>query len=332
MASKRQRSAGTWEYTVRHRLLEKPRYFTFDKEREGDAFVAKLERMLDQGRVPPELMKKESALTVGDAVAAYRDKVAVSPSTGPFLTIASKRWGEAPLAALDYAWAEGLIDGLQEERLTPIYIGRLVRTLAAALDWAIRKEYSEAFVSNPLRLLPRGFSRYVDGEVRNERRDRRLEPGEDEKIRPLLGGERMLIYTLALETAMRLSEIYSMAPEQVDLGRRTVFLTRTKNGDDRQVPLSSVATEALKGFKGFSFGPKSAAATAKLSQYFLRVFRRAECEDLHFHDLRHEATCRLFERTKLSDARIAKITGHRDPRMLLRYANLRGQDLAAELW
>ncbi len=46
----------------------------------------------------------------------------------------------------------------------------------------------------------------------------------------------------------------------------------------------------------------------------------------------HEATSRFFERTKLSDLQIAKITGHKDPRMLSRYANLRGSDLANQLW
>ncbi|MGS0893435.1 hypothetical protein ACVBGC_12960 [Burkholderia stagnalis] len=48
--------------------------------------------------------------------------------------------------------------------------------------------------------------------------------------------------------------------------------------------------------------------------------------------MRHEATSRLYERTTLSDIQIAKITGHTDPKVLMRYANLRGSDLAARLW
>jgi hypothetical protein len=34
----------------------------------------------------------------------------------------------------------------------------------------------------------------------------------------------------------------------------------------------------------------------------------------------------------LSDVLIAKITGHKDLRMLQRYASLRGSDLALHLW
>ena len=72
--------------------------------------------------------------------------------------------------------------------------------------------------------------------------------------------------------------------------------------------------------------------TSMLSQQFARVFDAAGCADLRFHDLRHEATSRLFERTHLSDIEISRITGHKDPRVLRRYSNLRGSDLAAKLW
>ncbi len=72
--------------------------------------------------------------------------------------------------------------------------------------------------------------------------------------------------------------------------------------------------------------------TSLLSHQFARVFDAAGCGDLRFHDLRHEATSRLFERTTLSDIEISRITGHKDPRVLRRYSNLRGSDLAFKLW
>jgi integrase len=62
------------------------------------------------------------------------------------------------------------------------------------------------------------------------------------------------------------------------------------------------------------------------------IFDTAGCVGLKFHDLRHEATSRLFERTTLSEMEIAKITGHRSMKMLARYANLRGSVLASKLW
>ena len=64
---------------------------------------------------------------------------------------------------------------------------------------------------------------------------------------------------------------------------------------------------------------------------FAKASKAAELDDLHFHDLRHEATSRLFERTDLRDIEIASITGHTTMEMLKRYAHLRAGDLADRL-
>jgi integrase len=51
--------------------------------------------------------------------------------------------------------------------------------------------------------------------------------------------------------------------------------------------------------------------------------------DLHFHDLRHEATSRLAE--KLAMHELMKVTGHKSSRMLARYYHPRAADLARKL-
>ncbi len=53
----------------------------------------------------------------------------------------------------------------------------------------------------------------------------------------------------------------------------------------------------------------------------------ADLQDLHFHDLRHEATSRFFE-LGLNVVEVAAITGHKDLKMLQRYTHLRAEDLA----
>ena len=148
----------------------------------------------------------------------------------------------------------------------------------------------------------------------------------------------------AIETAMRLREMYTLSYSQVSTKDRTIYLDKTKNGDKRQVPLSSVALVALENYglrkKGHLFpwwdGDANSEVlkktTGRLSRQFARIFDAAGCQDMRFHDLRHEATSRLYERTDLSDLEIAKITGHKDPKMLMRYANLRGSNLAGRLW
>ena len=67
-----------------------------------------------------------------------------------------------------------------------------------------------------------------------------------------------------------------------------------------------------------------------MRQAWDRLCRRASIEDLHFHDLRHEAISRYFERG-LSVPEVALISGHRDYRMLFRYTHLRPEDVAKKL-
>ncbi|MBU0799368.1 MAG: tyrosine-type recombinase/integrase [Alphaproteobacteria bacterium] len=61
-----------------------------------------------------------------------------------------------------------------------------------------------------------------------------------------------------------------------------------------------------------------------------RLAKRAKIENLRFHDLRHEAISRFFERG-LSLPEVALISGHRDFRMLFRYTHLKAEDVAAKL-
>ena len=57
---------------------------------------------------------------------------------------------------------------------------------------------------------------------------------------------------------------------------------------------------------------------------------KLDMEDWRFHDLRHEATSRLFEKG-LNTMEVASITGHEDLRMLKRYTYLRAEDLVKRL-
>lgn len=72
--------------------------------------------------------------------------------------------------------------------------------------------------------------------------------------------------------------------------------------------------------------------TARIVDRWRTIAALAKCDDLHFHDLRHEATSRIYERTTFTDLQIAKITGHNDLKSLRRYANLRASSLAGGMW
>lgn len=166
-------------------------------------------------------------------------------------------------------------------------------------------------------------------------RDRRLRKGEMEKVERVLskgvtpdylGG----LIALAIETALRKSELLSLEWNDIDLTSRIALITKTKNGYPRKVPLSGKAVEALASQKGRDPDRVFPASVPALRFHWDRLLLAAGIEDLHFHDLRHEAISRLFEKG-LSVPEVALISGHRDYRQLFRYTHLRAEDLVKKI-
>jgi integrase len=127
--------------------------------------------------------------------------------------------------------------------------------------------------------------------------------------------EVAIAFLLALETAMRAGEMMTLAPGQVRYAERFVHLDKTKNGDSRDVPLSTEAIRLLKllpakGGRMFSIDGRT------LDALFRKARDRTDLVDLHFHDTRREATTRLAK--KLDVMELASVTGHRDLRTLHR--------------
>lgn len=63
------------------------------------------------------------------------------------------------------------------------------------------------------------------------------------------------------------------------------------------------------------------------SSLFPRACDDLEIKDLRLYDLRHEAISRLVESKKYSIPEMMLITGHKDPKQLMRYTQLRARDL-----
>lgn len=136
-----------------------------------------------------------------------------------------------------------------------------------------------------------------------------------------------LAFLFALETAMRAGEIVGLHWRDVHLAARYVVLPETKNGDRREVPLSTRAVAILKTLEqgdGPVFG-----LTTELRDALWRKSRPAELKSLHFHDTRAEAIWRLSK--KFDVLQLARVIGHRDPRSLMLYYNESAADLAKRL-
>lgn len=345
MATIRQRSSGTFEIIIRRKILPKPISLSADTRIQAEALAEKIEAQLDRGFIPDDFLalQPKSFWNVSSWTSEYEQSGKPSASDLPLLSIVRKDWTTTVLKDIHAVSLDRWIQDMKSRKLTPGSIKKRVGALGRALDVAVHREILSF---NPIKNLPKNYAAYTlsDGDIiTDETRDRRLEPGEEEKIEAILKDQPdlWLLFHLALETAMRLREMFTLSLDQIDLKKRTIFLDKTKNGDKRQIPISSVAlgflTPRLAGRDKSDyllpfFDGHLQNTTLRLGYHWRQTAKKAGIDNLHFHDLRHEAVCRFFERTTLSDLEIATISGHRDPRMLKRYANLRASNLASKIW
>ena len=131
----------------------------------------------------------------------------------------------------------------------------------------------------------------------------------------------------ALETAMRKGEILAMTRSDIKDG--FVHLPITKNGDSRNIPLSTEAKRLL------ALIPETQKIIVPVKENsFRRTWQRiredAGLHEINFHDTRHEAITRMVRKRRLPVEILAKITGHRTINVLINtYYNPNAQDLVA---
>jgi integrase len=208
----------------------------------------------------------------------------------------------------------------------PGTVHRELGLIRHALEVA-RREWGMDLQANPLDRVKRP-------KLANAR-DRRLGPGEHERLTAALQRTRnpliAPVVEFAIHTAMRRGEILALQWEQVNWQQQTAYIADSKTGVPRTIPLLDSAVAVLEKLTPKSArGPVFPLSMEALKQAWERARDRAGLGDLHFHDLRHEAISRLCE-MGLTLPEVALISGHKDPRMLFRYVNLRPADLARKL-
>jgi integrase len=136
--------------------------------------------------------------------------------------------------------------------------------------------------------------------------------------------ERVAVaFLFAIETAMRCGELCSLTAESID--GNVARLMITKNGDRRDVPLSKEAIRLLgllPKADGHLFGLKS----SQVDTTFRAIKSGIKGADYTFHDTRHLAITRLSR--KVDAMSLARLAGHKNLSMTLKYFNPDVKDLA----
>ncbi len=210
--------------------------------------------------------------------------------------------------------------------VSPSSVRRELAILQHCLEVA-KNEWGVALQHNPVSKIKKPAP--------GKARERRVTVEELERLRVALSKCRnnllFNIVMFAIHTGMRRGEILSIRWSDINFDASTVHLADTKNGEARTVPLSSSALSALPATDNHAADERVFPLSPNAVRLaWERLKRRAGINDLHFHDLRHEAISRFFE-LGLSIPEVALISGHRDFKMLFRYTHLRPADVAKKL-
>ncbi len=343
MATLKQLPSGNWRVQVRR----KGRYIgeTFRRRKDAEEWALETERRIDRGQTPLSRARIDPT-RLEDLIDLHlldMKEVGKCPRRSKAFSLESlkKKLGTVKLAALDRERlikfgrdraAQGAGPVTISQDLT--YLKTVIAHAAAVHGITVSIEQVDL-----ARIALKRLGIVGKGRVR----DRRPWPDEITKlINYFESNERQIIpvarlMRFAIATAMRQDEICRIRWDDVDARTKTVLIRdrkdpREKDGNHQKVPLLNVA-----GYDAWAIMLEQKAISGRMERIFPycgrsagTAFRRAcvelKIEDLHFHDLRHEAASRLFE-AGYTIEQVALVTGHRDWKMLKRYTNLRPEDL-----
>ncbi|WP_298292937.1 site-specific integrase [Thiomonas sp.] len=351
MAHFEQRTNG-WRVQIRRRGLPSISR-TFALKADAQAWATAIERELQRGNVSV-LDTTAQRTTLGEVIERFQVSILGTYKASSRAPLESRlrqiaaRWGRVYVAQIRPVDLAKWRDDLLAEKLSAQSVTHSLNLMSRLLRFAEQELGMALPTGNPARVV-----RKPSG---SKARDRRLRPGELDALLRAADAARAVgvreLITLAVETSMRLGELLQLRWEHIDIQARTAHLVDTKNGQSRTVALSSRALAALdslpRRIDGKVFAWKPGHENGSFENLWQRTLARArrlydtDCKvrgiepdpaflaDLRFHDLRHEATSRLFEKG-LGIMEVASMTGHKSLSMLKRYTHIEAQKLAAKL-
>ena len=270
-----------------------------------------------------------------------RDDVGLSKISFPsFKDIALRYIGEVSSTKKSFIKERYIINALMNEswaeypihKINPCVIGKYRDKHTKRISGSSVNRSLDA-ISTIFTTCKKEWGYPVSNPVTSIRRPKKAEPRNrrftNHELDKLIKGNRASpklrsIIQIALETAMRQSEILRVKPEHINGNTLFIPIAKTK---PRTIPLTLKAVSLLNNAEL----PFNITGNA-LSKQFRKLCKHYGREDAHFHDLRKQSLTNFMLKKKLSVAETMLIAGHSDPRMLLRtYNNLKVEDVAKKL-
>lgn len=297
---------------------------TFHERRDADKWIRAAEAAMDRGERPQAKKRAANGLnTLADVLRRYRDTVSPPHRGGDIEVIAINPWLREPFSKTMLAdLSAPVMAAWRDDRLTRLASSSVARQMnllygainRARAEWGC--EIPKCKISRPK--SPPHRDRVLTAEEEKALLAAARAPGRSEYLAPCI--------EFALATAMRSGEIMAMRWTDIDWNRKVVRLPITKNGQPREVPLSTKAIAAQSGLSRKTDRVFEGLTPETLKRQFVRLTRRCDIKNLHFHDLRHTAITR-YARAGLNTIQLSVISGHKDIRMLARYTHLKAEEM-----
>lgn len=324
MASILKRAPKQWQAKIR-RAGYPSKTATFETKKEAEAWARDIERDMDKG-VYINTSEAES-ITLRKVLNRYLLEITPTKKGAKNEAYRVNAWLNHPLANRPLINIRGVDmaeyrDQRLKDGMSPSTIRNDINVISHVFNIA-RKEWGIEGITNPVE--------HVRMPKQDKGRNRRITAQEEKDLIDTAETPFEEIIVLAIETGMRRGELMTITWGMVDLENRVVHLEDTKNGERRSVPLSTKAITTLEKFTdnktGFVF---EGVPVSSITKVFKVICDDLEIKDLRFHDLRHEATSRFFEKG-FNTMEVSSITGHKTLHMLKRYTHLKAEDLAKRM-
>lgn len=326
MATFRKRG-NVWQVQIRRNGF-KPLSKSFQRRKDAEVWAREKERRLDRGDFS---IFDSDDRTLGDLLARYLAAITPTKRSAHQESYRIGKLTRHPIALTKAVkLTASQIAAFRDERLQGVSNDTVRQDLILirqVLDVAGR-EWDLKLDSNPVDKVRKPSP--------GKPRMRRVEYSDLRAIAVALRSSRNPLFRelllFALATGMRRGEILKIEWIDIDWRQRVLIIPETKNGDPRIIPLSSRALRILEKVKQHEVVNDRVFPMSENSVRLAwqRLRKRANLGDLRLHDFRHEAVSRFFE-AGLSLPEVALISGHRDPKMLLRYTHLEAAKLALKL-
>ena len=342
MATFTRLKSGSWRAQIRR----KGKYVneTFRRLKDAEEWALDIERRID--RQEPATTRSREAKLVGDLITLHRTDLEevgkkIGRSKDASLNFLDERLGHLRIGELD---REQLIKFGKEraaEGAGPVTVGMDLGYIKTIFSHAAAVHGISAPVE-PINLARIALGRLGLVGKGNERDRRPTQDELDRIIASFEANERQQIpvgriVRFAVATAMRQDEIVRVEWKDFDVDSRMLLIRdrkdpRRKTGNNQKIPLLDVSGyDACKiieeqRYSNIREGRIFPYNGRSVGTAFRRQCKDLKIDDLHFHDLRHEGTSRLFE-AGFSIEQVALVTGHKDWKMLRRYTHLKPETL-----